>query len=63
MRPMEQNDIRYIVETLEEAIDTGDWSLIEETRDYLINEHLEDYDVGCCGGGCGCGGEEEEEEK
>ena len=32
---MKQDDIEYIIELLEDAIESQDWDLIEEARQYL----------------------------
>ena len=33
---MSQSDIGYIIETLNSAIKSEDWELVEEARDYLL---------------------------
>jgi len=33
---LSQSDIDYLIETLDSAIKSEDWELVEEARDYLL---------------------------
>jgi sulfur relay (sulfurtransferase) DsrC/TusE family protein len=33
---LSQSDIDYLIETLDSAIKSRDWELVEEVRDYLL---------------------------
>lgn len=33
---LSQSDINYLIETLDSAIKSEDWELVEEVRDYLL---------------------------